>query len=92
MYDDTGMKRQSGLALSMLIVSLWMGQTALTESGLLSVAWGVACITLTCLSGAILSGVSEPEAIPDEELSPLASRILIAMLLTCVILFLLLIT
>jgi hypothetical protein len=38
--DDTGMKRQSGLALSILIVSLWMGQTALTESGPLPVGLG----------------------------------------------------
>jgi hypothetical protein len=75
------MNRRSGLALSMLVMSLWMGQTALTESGLFSVAWGVASITLTCLSGTILAGVYEPETIPDEELSPLASRILVAMLL-----------
>ena len=75
------MNRRSGLALSMLVMSLWMGQTALTESGLFSMAWGVASVTLTCLSGTILAGVYEPEAIPDEELSPLASRILVAMLL-----------
>ncbi len=76
----------------MLIVSLWMGQTALTESGLFSAAWGIAAVTLTCLSGAILSGVYEPEAVPDEELSPLASRLLIALFLTCVILSLLLLS
>jgi hypothetical protein len=75
------MNRRSGFAVSMLVMSLWMGQTALTESGLFTVAWGVASITLTCLSGTILAGVYEPEAIPDEELSPLASRILVAMLL-----------
>ena len=75
------MNRRSGLALSMLVMSLWMGQTALTESGLFSVAWGVATLALTCLSGAILSGIYEPEAIPDEELSPLSSRLILAMLL-----------
>jgi hypothetical protein len=84
------MNRHSGLALSMLVMSLWMGQTALTESGLFSVAWGVATLALTCLSGAILSGIYEPEAIPDEELSPLSSRILVAMLLIGVIVSLLL--
>ncbi|ESS10331.1 MAG: hypothetical protein A07HR60_02345 [uncultured archaeon A07HR60] len=74
----------------MLIISLWMGQTALTESGLFSAAWGIAAVTLTCLSGAILSGAYGPEPIPTEELSPLPSRLLIALLLTCVILSLLL--
>ncbi|ERG94046.1 MAG: hypothetical protein J07HQW2_00480 [Haloquadratum walsbyi J07HQW2] len=29
---------------------------------------------MICLSGTILSGVYEPEAIPDEELSPLPSH------------------
>jgi hypothetical protein len=48
------MNRRSELALSMLVMSLWLGQTALIESGLFSVAWGVASVTLTCLSGAIL--------------------------------------
>ncbi|ESS05333.1 MAG: hypothetical protein A07HB70_02375 [uncultured archaeon A07HB70] len=74
----------------MLVMSLWMGQTALSESGLFSVAWGVATVTLACLSGTILAGVYEPEAIPDEELSSLASRILLAMLLIGVIVSLLL--
>lgn len=83
------MNRQSGFALSMLIVSFSMGQTALTESGLFSVGWGVASITFACLSGAILSGMYEPEGIPDEELSPLASRIIIAMLITGLIVLLL---
>jgi hypothetical protein len=84
------MNRRSGLALSMLVMSLWMGQTALTETGLFSVAWGVVSVTLTCLSGTILAGVYEPGAIPDEELSPPASRILVAMLLIGVIVSLLL--
>ena len=82
------MNRHSGLALSMLVMSLWMGQTALTESGVFSVAWGVVSITL-CLS-TILAGVYEPEAIPDEELSPLASRIPVATLLIGVVVSLLL--
>jgi hypothetical protein len=84
------MNRRSGFAVSMLVMSLWMGQTALTESGLFTVAWGVASITLTCLSGAILSGIYEPEAIPDEELSPLSSRLILAMLLIGVVVSLLL--
>ena len=79
------MKRRSGFALSMFVMSLWMGQTALTESGLFSVAWGVAAVTLTCLGGAILSRVYEPEAIPDKELSPLMSRIVITTFLIGVV-------
>jgi ATP/ADP translocase len=83
------MNRQSGFALSMLVLSLWMGQTALTESGLFVIVSGIPAVMLICLSGAILSGVYEPKAIPDEELSPLASRIIIAMLLAGVIISLL---
>jgi ATP/ADP translocase len=83
------MNRQSGFALSMLVLSLWMGQTALTESGLFVVVSGIQAVMLICLSGAILSGVYEPKAIPDEELSPLASRIIIAMLIVGVIVSLL---
>ncbi len=83
------MNRRSGFALSMLVMSLWMGQTALTELGLFSVAWGIAAATLACLSGAILSGLYTPEEIPEEELSPLASRLIIGMVLFGVIVSLL---
>lgn len=88
--EKESMNRRTGHALSMLSISLWMGHTALTESGSLSVGMGVAAVTLTCLCGAILSGVYEPEGIPDEEMNPLASRILVALLLSSGILFLLL--
>ena len=84
------MNRRSGFALSMVVMSLWMGETALTESGLFSIAWGIVTVTLACLSGTIFFGFYEPEAIPDEELSPLMSRILIAMLIIGVIASLLL--
>lgn len=50
-YDDTGMNHQLGLVLSMFILGLVTGYTALNESGLLAIAWGA--ITLTCLSSAI---------------------------------------
>ena len=83
------MNRRSGLAVSMLVMSLWMGQTALSESGLSSVALGVATLALTCLGGALISGFYEPEAIPEEELSPLRSRFLLAMLLIGVVVSLL---
>jgi hypothetical protein len=73
--------RRSGLAVSMFVMSLWMGQAALGESGLSSVALGVATLALTCLGGALIFGFYEPEAIPEEELSPLRSRFLLAMLL-----------
>jgi hypothetical protein len=58
-----------------------MGRAALSESGLSSVALGVATLALTCLSGALISGFYEPEAIPEEELSPLRSRFLLSFFL-----------
>jgi hypothetical protein len=68
----------------------WIGQTALSESGLSSVALGIATLALTCLSGALISGFYQPEAIPEEELSPLRSCFLLAMLLIGVVVSLLL--
>lgn len=73
----------------MLLMSLWMGQTALTESGVLSLTMGVLSVTLAGLGGGILSGLFEPEAIPDEEMSTLASRTILAMLAIGLIAFLL---
>lgn len=63
----------------MLVMSLWMGQTALTEPGVLSLAWGVGSVTLAGFGGGMLSGLFEPKAIPDEELGTLASRIILLM-------------
>jgi hypothetical protein len=64
----------------MLLMSIWMGQTALTESRTVSLAMGITAVTLAFFGGGILSGHFEPEAISDEKMSPLASRILVAML------------
>jgi hypothetical protein len=75
------MKRRSGLGLSMLLMSFWMGQTALTESGIVSLGMGSLAVTLACIGGGMLSGHFEPEAIPDEKLRPLTSRLLVAMLI-----------
>lgn len=64
----------------MLLMSLWMGQAAHTDSRLVvSLAMGVLSVGLACLGGSILTGVFEPEAIPDEQLRPLTSIILVAM-------------
>jgi hypothetical protein len=65
----------------MLLMSFWMGQTALTESGIVSLGMGSLAVTLACIGGGMLSGHFEPEAIPDEKLRPLASRLLVAMLI-----------
>lgn len=74
------MNRRSGFGLSMLLMSLWMGQTALTGSaGTLSVSMGIMSATLACFGGAILSGIFEPETIPDEEISSLATRVIATM-------------
>ena len=83
------MQRRSGFGLSMLLMSLWMGQTALTESRTVSLAMGISAVTLAFFGGGLLSGHFEPETIPDEKMSPLASRVLVAMLVVGVIAFLL---
>jgi hypothetical protein len=74
------MQRRSGFGLSMLLMSLWMGQTALAESRNVSLAMGISAVTLAFFGGGVLSGYFEPEAIPDEKMSTLSSRILVAML------------
>lgn len=74
----------------MLLMSLWWGQTALTESGLVvSLAMGILAVSLACFGGSILTGVFEPEAIPDEQLSSLTSLIVVAMVAVGVIALLL---
>lgn len=64
----------------MLVMDLWLAQTALTESGAVSLLVGVSAVVLAGFSGGILWGLSEPDAIPADELSPLTSRLVIAML------------
>lgn len=74
------MKRRSAYGLSLLMLSLWMLQTALSESGVLFLSIGVTSLTLAGVGGGILSGAFEPETVPDEEMGTLASRIVLAML------------
>jgi len=57
-----------------------MGYTALTESRIVSLAIGISAVTLAFFGGGLLSGYFEPESIPDEKMSTLSSRILVAML------------
>lgn len=66
----------------MILTSFWMGQSALTEPGVVSVIMDICSVTLAGFSGVILTRVSEPEAIPDEEMSTLTSRLVVTMLLT----------
>lgn len=56
-------------------MSLWWGLTAVSQSGLVSLLMGVSAVGLACLGDGILSGVIVPNSIPDDELSPLATRI-----------------
>jgi len=74
------MDRRSGFGLSMLLMSLWMGQTALTESAVvLSTSMGIMSVTLTCFSGGILSGGFDPDAISNEEMGSLAVQATVTM-------------
>ena len=74
------MQRRSGFGLSILLMSLWMGQTAFAESRAVSLATGISAVTLAFFGGGILSGYFEPEAIPTKKMGTLSSRILMTML------------
>jgi hypothetical protein len=74
----------------MLLMSLWMGQTTLTRSRLVvSLAMGALAVSLACFGGSILTGVFEPEAIPDERMSSLTSLVIVVMFAVGVIALLL---
>ena len=45
------MQRRSDVGLSMLLMSLWMGQTALTESRTVSMVTGISAVTLAFFGG-----------------------------------------
>lgn len=65
----------------MLLIGLWWGQNALFQSGIVSLTMGISAVTLIGFSGGVLSGTVEPGAIPEEEMSPLASYCVVAMLI-----------
>jgi fumarate reductase subunit D len=69
----------------MLLMALWWGQTAISQSGIISWATGISAVTITCFSGAILFGIVEPEDISDEEMSALASRFIVSMVIVGVL-------
>jgi len=48
---------------------------------------GISAVALAFFGGGLLSEHFEPEAIPDEKMGPLASRILVAMLVIGVMAF-----
>lgn len=74
------MNRRSGFGLSMLLMTLWLGQTALTTARfVLSLSIGTMAVVLGCVSGSILSGVYQPDAIPDEEMGSLQSFFVVTM-------------
>lgn len=61
--------------MSVLVMSLWWGQTALAQSGVLSAVIGVSALSLACLGSGVLLRVIEPNSIPDEEMGTLTSRL-----------------
>jgi uncharacterized membrane protein len=75
------MNRRTGFAFPMILIGLWWGHTAISQSGIVSLLMGVLAVTLTCFGGGILSGIFQPEAIPDEEMSTLASRVIASMVI-----------
>jgi hypothetical protein len=79
--STVSMKRRTGFGLSMLLMGLWWGQSALFQSGSISLVMGMSAVTLIGFSGGVLSGAVKPGAIPEEEMSPLASYCLVAMLI-----------
>jgi hypothetical protein len=67
------------LGLTLLLMSLVWGQTAVfqSDSELVFLLTGGSAVGLACFGGAIVSGVITPQSIPDDELSPLATRLLV---------------
>lgn len=79
------MNRRTGFAFSMILVGLWWGQTAIYQSGIVSLLMGISAVTLICFGGGIFSGIFQPEAISDEEMSTLASLIIASMIIVGVL-------
>lgn len=62
----------------MLVMSLWMGQTTLTESRVLSLAWGVCSVTLAGLAVEYSQVCSNPKPSLTKKLA-LSQRIILMM-------------
>ena len=73
------MRRDSAFGLAFVLMSLVWGQTAVfqSDSELVFLLTGGSAVGLACLGGAIISGRVTPRSIPDDELSPLATRLLV---------------
>lgn len=67
------MNRRSELGLTIPLVSLLFGRLGAAESGVVSLWAGGFTITLACFGGALLAGVVDPDAVPDEELDTRAT-------------------
>lgn len=63
----------------MLLMSLWWGQTALFQQGLVAWITGLSAVSLACFAGGLLSGMLQPEGIRDEEMSALSSLLVATM-------------
>jgi apolipoprotein N-acyltransferase len=57
------MNRRTGFAFSMILIGLWWGQTAISQSGIVSLLMGILAVTLTCFGGGILCGIFHPEGL-----------------------------
>ena len=69
------MRRYTALGMTFLMMSLFWGRIAVSQSGFISLLTGISAIGFICLSGGILSGTIEPNGMPDEELSPLTTYV-----------------
>ncbi len=47
----------------MILIGLWWGQTAISQSGIVSLLMGILAVTLTCFGGGILCGIFHPEGL-----------------------------
>jgi hypothetical protein len=64
----------------MLVLGLAWGYNALRSSGVAAAVMCGCAVSLVCLGGGVLSGVVTPQGLPGEEMSPLATRILLVFL------------
>lgn len=65
----------------MLLMSLWFGRLATTESGAVSLLAGGFAIGLACFAVALLMGLFGADSILDEELGPRVSLLFVLLII-----------